>query len=788
MGYFSDGFFTGMLASVRETGRKFKNGAKELVEDFISGFNGHGWKLWKRGDSWRLELDELLVRKSFQVFELIINQITAIKGSQAITQGHAKIKDVAVIESADVYREKNIEIYNENFTDSKWTLVSDHYLDYVNPETTIITFENNKIIIDATNTLSGRSCIFIAKEQGVSSIKVYAEIESEYSEPIVYNPSKTHFPLNVGSGIYEIPAFEAQPLGGVYFNIAPTTKAIITLIPSSVEYETEIVQEPCYRIQIDDELNSIIEYDLVRCQKGDKFYYVQVGSVFQYYINIPVSEFDTNEEGVVMNPPQSGDEIVQFGNVSHQETYANRHSAIYLHVDEDEPAIDLMTDIYTKDWSEGNILKTRIGGNLPGTDGDRGFYCVNGKLLFVDENGDTVSVINPDGSASFARGKLSWSKDGSPSFSGTILLNVDSNNVWEVTSDCTNIIGDKNGQRIEISASDRKITFFNYENKNSLMIEAVNRDNINELFNEEEVKIVILTLPINVGAGSVKERDLTSKFKIEKVTTLEYTMKATAAQGSSLDVSYVRLYLNKYDNLVTEKPSMKTIIWEGVYDKTTNIDITNTIVFSNIGLYGLSIYCVSDKGFNAFGVQNLSISTVIDGYISSFFANGIGLGTSNKNAFFVADTAFDEGNFVNAFISNKNSGLEISKDNIYTKRSGFWGLMPSIICTGRAHTNTTAAYIDLCASFDGQIPTIARHGVGDCSITFPNDWALYDINKDTCIILLTGTGLKHGEITTNNVISPSVRLFENSNLIRITLKSNNAVADGTFYFEIKRIV
>ena len=58
-----------------------------------------------------------------------------------------------------------------------------------------------------------------------------------------------------------------------------------------------------------------------------------------------------------------------------------------------------------------------MGGDLPGTNGAKGLYCVNGKLLFADEVGETVSVINPDGSASFARGKLSWTKDGSPKFS-----------------------------------------------------------------------------------------------------------------------------------------------------------------------------------------------------------------------------------------------------------------------------------------------------------------------------------------------------------------------------------
>lgn len=223
MAILSNGKFSGFLCSIRDTGKKLKDGAAVMVEDFLSGFNGYGWKLWKKSNLWRLEIDELLVRKSFTTFEHIISQITSIRGGQTISQGHAKIKAVTIIE-ADVYRE----------TDGEET----------------------------------------------------------------------------------------------------------------------ITQEQCYRLEIDDESNSIVEYDFVQCLKGNRQYLVQVGSVFQYYINIPITEFDSDAEtGEVLNAPQAGDEIVQFGNASHQDKYKNRHSALYLHVDEDEPAIDLMTNMYSKDWS-----------------------------------------------------------------------------------------------------------------------------------------------------------------------------------------------------------------------------------------------------------------------------------------------------------------------------------------------------------------------------------------------------------------------------------------------------
>ncbi|MDD3040018.1 MAG: hypothetical protein PHO71_19420, partial [Bacteroides sp.] len=78
--------------------------------------------------------------------------------------------------------------------------------------------------------------------------------------------------------------------------------------------------------------------------------------------------------------------------------------------DDGEPAIDLMENIYSKDWS--NTVTLRLGGNLPGTNGKRGLYSVNGKLLSVDANNNKIYEINPDGSGMFGFGAFHFSKDG----------------------------------------------------------------------------------------------------------------------------------------------------------------------------------------------------------------------------------------------------------------------------------------------------------------------------------------------------------------------------------------
>lgn len=47
MAILSNGKFYGFLCSAKETGQKLANGVKEYVEDFVSGFAGHGWKIWE---------------------------------------------------------------------------------------------------------------------------------------------------------------------------------------------------------------------------------------------------------------------------------------------------------------------------------------------------------------------------------------------------------------------------------------------------------------------------------------------------------------------------------------------------------------------------------------------------------------------------------------------------------------------------------------------------------------------------------------------------------------------
>lgn len=171
-----------------------------------------------------------------------------------------------------------------------------------------------------------------------------------------------------------------------------------------------------YLIELEDEDVSIVAHDFVRCQTfvGDKtkLYHVEVSSVDveTKTLHVPLSEFDKDESG---NVPAAGDELVQFGNSQNKA----RQSAIYMHADETgQPAIDVMFDLNSKNW-EGKV-KVRVGGDIPGSGGLKGFYCVNGMIKGVDSKGNIAYCIYPDGTAELGCGAALFKPDKSGHIAG----------------------------------------------------------------------------------------------------------------------------------------------------------------------------------------------------------------------------------------------------------------------------------------------------------------------------------------------------------------------------------
>lgn len=161
-----------------------------------------------------------------------------------------------------------------------------------------------------------------------------------------------------------------------------------------------------YYIQVEDEM-SFVANDIVKCQtfSGEqKNYWVIVSNVVNNEIVIPKSEF------VNSSLPEVGDEMIQFGNTTDEK----RQSAIYLHADEGgQPAIDVLFGINSKSFD--GKTKIRVGGDIPGSDGYKGFYCENGMIKSVNTKGETMYMLRPDGSGVMAKGNISWDVDGNGS-------------------------------------------------------------------------------------------------------------------------------------------------------------------------------------------------------------------------------------------------------------------------------------------------------------------------------------------------------------------------------------
>ena len=75
-----------------------------------------------------------------------------------------------------------------------------------------------------------------------------------------------------------------------------------------------------------------------------------------------------------------------------------------------------MFDLNSKNW-DGKV-KVRVGGDIPGSGGLKGFYCVNGMIKGVDSKGNAAYCIYPDGTAELGCGSALFKPDKSGHIAG----------------------------------------------------------------------------------------------------------------------------------------------------------------------------------------------------------------------------------------------------------------------------------------------------------------------------------------------------------------------------------
>lgn len=61
---------------------------------FVSGFLGEGFKIWVENGNWHIECDNLTVRQTMNIFELLIQKIRSVNGAIVVSQSNGKVTAV----------------------------------------------------------------------------------------------------------------------------------------------------------------------------------------------------------------------------------------------------------------------------------------------------------------------------------------------------------------------------------------------------------------------------------------------------------------------------------------------------------------------------------------------------------------------------------------------------------------------------------------------------------------------------------------------------------------------
>lgn len=89
----------------RNTGKITKEGQLQYISaviqefitspTFVPGFLGEGFKIWVENGNWHIECDNLTVRQTMNIFELLIQKIRSVNGALVVSQSNGKIKSVS---------------------------------------------------------------------------------------------------------------------------------------------------------------------------------------------------------------------------------------------------------------------------------------------------------------------------------------------------------------------------------------------------------------------------------------------------------------------------------------------------------------------------------------------------------------------------------------------------------------------------------------------------------------------------------------------------------------------
>lgn len=360
---------------------------------FVPGFLGEGFKIWVENGNWHIECDNLTVRQTMNIFELLIQKIRSVNGALVVSQSNGKLSEVKEVgeqyklttgEEFPTFQEGDL-VRCQTFAGYQGSGLTFDFTQFAKFDYSGSSFDSS--LVDVTPD----SISFNLNDTGNSGFAFYKMQPS--SETPIEIPSF----ILILEGAY--PGMMAVATGldsndspvegvGVLLKNGENVIPAITLSQGIHNFAIIVVGDSGHgtgkvtvkqkRAEGSAPSNSFV-----------KFYWVEVKSVDGTSFFVDKSEFN----GVV---PAVGDEVVQMGNTKNPE----RQALIYITAQESgHPYIEILNGVKTKSLSGTN--RTRLGdlSNIQDSafpEGQQpsgsGLYCDNAFLrgIFLLRNGKSV--------------------------------------------------------------------------------------------------------------------------------------------------------------------------------------------------------------------------------------------------------------------------------------------------------------------------------------------------------------------------------------------------------------
>lgn len=337
---------------------------------FISGFSGQGWRLDTATGTFTI--DYLVVRKAMQVYELVINKISATNGSLWITNSSKcdSVLQPTIISTLDnisslssntyyliQYSDDNYKYYNTtNVNNNNYTyynyvfyfldinsLIEEQGKDLSYEE--LITLLNTLIAGTATNV--NIKVYNIGEELNKDAVFRIYENDTESLKYLYYDyfasNSNNYWIINTDSK--ETPLLKVGDIVRCQKYADGNIKYYDAVIVKQLDSNIYIIQVAA---RVFDQYSNI-SYDedsnIINCTTSTNT--TQYSKTNTYYSAITGTRQSLNTESILASPSEN-DDLVQIGNI--QDT--SRQNAIYLTSTDDQgPYIDIITGLNRPDYS-----------------------------------------------------------------------------------------------------------------------------------------------------------------------------------------------------------------------------------------------------------------------------------------------------------------------------------------------------------------------------------------------------------------------------------------------------